>query len=227
MRLTEVVRRTPHPGGLFIWGIMKPLKNKRHEKFALNLFQGMSQKDAALEAGYKSSRVDVTASELVRNSKIFNRILELQKKAESDAIMSVRERKERLSEIARARLTDYITCGPDRDLILVGPESPNTAAFQEVTSRTEFDKDGAGVAVITKLKLHEPIKAIAELNKMEGEYPKGEYPKGEYPISKEIALAHEIQVEVDAKGKLVRILSRLAARTREVEGDREPEPEGS
>lgn len=153
---------------------MPILKNKRQEKFALALFQGMTQKDAALEAGYKPSRVDVTASELVRNSKIFNRILELGKMAESDAIMSVRERKERLSEIARARLTDYVTCGPDRDLINVGPESPNTGALQEITSRTEYDKDGAGVAVITKLKLHNPITAIAELNKMEGQYPPSE-----------------------------------------------------
>lgn len=194
---------------------MKPLKNKRHEKFALNLFEGMTQRDAALEAGYKPSRVDVTASELVRNSKIFNRILELQKKAESDAIMTVRERKERLSEIARARLTDYITCGPDRDLISVGPESPNTAALQEIISRTEFDKDGAGVAVVTKLKLHDPVKAIAEHNKMDGIYP----------IKTESL--HEVQVVVDAKGKLIGILSRLAIRAGEAESDREPEPEGS
>ncbi|GAG08479.1 unnamed protein product, partial [marine sediment metagenome] len=85
----------------------------------------------------------------------------------------VTERKERLSEIARARLTDYVTCGPDRDLVNVGPDSPNTAALQEITSRTEIDKDGAGAAVVTKVKLHNPMTAISELNKMERIYDEG------------------------------------------------------
>lgn len=150
---------------------MPILKNKRHENFALAIFKGMSQKAAAIEAGYKESRAYETASDLVRNSKVFDRIQELHQKAASDAIMTVRERKERLSEIARARLTDYTTCGPDRDLILIGPESPNTAALQEVTTRTEYDKDGAGVAVVTKIKLHNPMMAIDLLNKMGGDYP--------------------------------------------------------
>lgn len=176
------------------------LKNKRHEKFALNIFKGMTQRDAALEAGYKPSRVDVTASELVRNRKVFDRIQELYKMAESDGIMTVRQRKERLSEIARARLTDYITCGPDRDLINVGPESPNTAALQEITSRTEYDKDGAGVAVITKLKLHEPVRPIAELNKMGGDYPPS-------------------KVEVDPGDKLGEALTELLERLRGSKGE--------
>jgi len=150
---------------------MPVLKNKRHEKFALAIFKGMTQREAALKAGYKPSRVDVTASELVRNRKVFDRIQELHGMAASDAIMTMREIMERLTEIGRARLTDYVTCGPDRDLINVGPESPNTGALQEITSRTEYDKDGAGVAVITKLKLHAPMTAMDLLNKMRGSYP--------------------------------------------------------
>lgn len=150
---------------------MPVLKNSRHEKFALARFKGKTQRDAALEAGYSSKTIDPSASRLLRNVKIIDRVQELHKEAASDGIMSVRERKERLSEIARARLTDYITCGPDRDLINVGPDSPNTAALQEITSRTEFDANGAGVAVITKIKLLNPVPAIDLLNKMEGEYP--------------------------------------------------------
>jgi len=156
--------------GFFSGEKMPILKNKRHEKFALAIFKGRTQRNAALEAGYKPSRIDVTASELVRNRKVFDRIQELFQEAKTDGVMSVQERMERLSEIGRARLTDYVTCGPDRDLINVGPESPNTGALQEVTSRTEYDKDGAGVAVVTKLKLHNPIQGISELNKMEGDY---------------------------------------------------------
>lgn len=149
---------------------MPILKNKRHEKFALNLLQGMSQTDAARKAGYTSKWVRTVASRLSTNINVLRRVVELGQMAESDGVMTVRQRKERLSEIGSARLTDYVTCGPDRDLISVGPESPNTGALQGITSRTEYDKDGAGVAVVTKIKLHGPIQAIAELNKMDHIY---------------------------------------------------------
>ena len=89
---------------------------------------------------------------------------------EDESIANPIERKQILTEITRARLTDYTTCGPDRDLIDVGPESPNTAALREVTSRTEYDKDGSGVAVVTKVRLHNPIHAIDLLNKMDKLY---------------------------------------------------------
>ena len=146
---------------------MAILKNKRHEKFALAIFKGMSQKDAAIEAGYKESRAYETSSRLVRNGKIFARILELQKKASSDAVMSVRERKERLSELSRANIPDFIT----DDGIKVTKESPNVGAVSEITGATRLFRKGGEPVVITKLKLHNPITAIAELNKMEGEYP--------------------------------------------------------
>lgn len=113
---------------------------------------------------------DVCASKLLRTAKIQAYLQDLRKKLEDESIADPVERRQILTEIARARLTDYTTCGPDRDLIDVGPESPNTAALQELTSRTEFDKDGAGNAVITKLKLHNPMQAIDILNKMGGDY---------------------------------------------------------
>lgn len=147
------------------------LKNSRHEKFALACFKGMNQQDAYIEAGFKPRGARANSTRLIAKDSIWNRIQELHKEAASDAIMTMREIMERLTEIGRARLTDYVTCGPDRDLINVGPESPNTGALQEITSRTEYDKDGAGVAVITKLKLHPPMTAMDLINKMRGDYP--------------------------------------------------------
>lgn len=185
---------------------MQPLKNVRHEKFALALFKGMSQKDAAIEAGYSPKWARSTASRLSTNVNILGRMRALQQEAKDDTVADVLERKRRLTEILRARLTDYLTCGPDRDLIDVGPESPNTAALQEVVSRTEYDKDGAGVAVITRVKLHDPVKSIAELNKMEHIYE----PEGLGSININIE-----KMVVDARGKLEDALSRLAIRARE------------
>ena len=144
---------------------------QKQKTFCLKYFELRNATEAALAAGYSSRNARRIGSENLTKLDIKQRIDELNQKVEDDLVMNVLERKQRLSEIARARLTDYVTCGPDRDLISVGPESPNTAALQEITSRTEYDKDGAGAAVITKLKLHNPITAIDLLNKMGGDYP--------------------------------------------------------
>ncbi len=147
---------------------------QKMENFVNNLFQGMTQREAWIQAGYSSKYamkiIDENACRMANTNKIKTRLEELRQAAKSALVLTAIERKEILSEIGRARLTDYVACGPDRDLVSVGPESPNTAAFQEITSRTEFDDDGAGVAVVTKLKLHNPISAIDLLNKMDHIY---------------------------------------------------------
>ena len=43
----------------------KPLKNVRHEKFVLALVKGMTQTQAAIEAGYSQHTADVQASRLL------------------------------------------------------------------------------------------------------------------------------------------------------------------
>ncbi len=184
---------------------MPVLKNSRHEKFALALFKGMSQKDAALEAGYKPSRAEVTASELVRNSKVWGRVKELHGEAVSEGIMTVRERKEKLSEIGRGSLPDFMT----EEGIKVNKDSPNVGAVSEVTTVTKVFHKGGHPVVITKLKTHPPVPAIDLLNKMEGEYPASKLElmgKGGGPI----------EVEHDAKNlsddELVEIIKRRRSR---------------
>ena len=147
----------------------------KQEKFVLNLFQGMSQREAYTKAGYSTNFapaiVDKNACVLAKNSKILVRLKELQGKVENAAIMSVSERKERLSEIARARLTDYQEAGADgAGYINIGKESPNTAAIAGIKSSTKFDENGNTGTLYTEIKLHNPIMAIAELNKMEKLY---------------------------------------------------------
>jgi len=152
---------------------MKELTQKQ-ENFVNLIFQGKTQREAWIGAGYSSkyapSIIDANACRLAHKSKVEARLEEMRQEVKSTLIADETERKEILSEIARARLTDYTTCGPDRDITSVGPESPNTAALQEITTHTDYDKDGAGQAVVTKVKLHDSVKAIAELNKMEKTY---------------------------------------------------------
>ena len=146
----------------------------KQEKFAFNLFMGMQQREAYISAGYSKKAatavIDVNASKLANNNKIILRVKELHDNQHSPEIMSVEERKKRLSEIARARLTDYQESGQDGGWINIGPESPNTAALQEIQSTTKYNENGAEPTLITRIKLHNPINAIQELNKMEGVY---------------------------------------------------------
>lgn len=146
---------------------------QKQKVFCQKYFALGNATEAALLAGYSPKTIRVIASNNLTKVNIKKYLDELNQSVEDESIMGGQERKQRLSEIGRARLTDYVTCGPDRDLINVGPESPNTGALQEITSRTEYDRDGAGEAVITKIKLHGPIQAIAELNKMDHIYEPG------------------------------------------------------
>ncbi len=110
------------------------------------------------------------ATRLLKTAKVQAYLKELHDKAESDKIMSVQERKERLSEIARARLTDYQETGLDSGYISIGKDSPNTAAIAGIESATKFDENGNTGTLFTKVKLHSPIQAIDLLNKMDKIY---------------------------------------------------------
>ena len=149
----------------------------KQENYTINLFSGMSQREAYVKAGYSSNMlpntIDRNASKLAKNNQIVTRLSLLQEKAESAKIMDVKERKERLSEISRARLTDYQASGMDGGWINIGPESPNTAALAEIVSTTKYDENGASPTLISRIKLHNPVTAIAELNKMERIYNEG------------------------------------------------------
>ena len=149
----------------------------KQEQFTLNILSGMSQREAYIKAGYSPNTsmavIDVQSCRLSKNTKVLLRLEELSQKAESAKIMEVKERKERLTEIGRGRLTDYQQSGKDGGWINIGPESPNTAAISEIVSTTTYDKNGANPTLISRIKLHNPVNAIQELNKMERIYNDG------------------------------------------------------
>jgi len=180
---------------------------QKQENFVNNIFKGLTQRESWIQAGYSSnyalSNVDRNACILAGKTKIKQRLEELRQAAKIPLIANEIERKKILSEISRGKLVDYLTCGPDRDLINVGKESPNQSALQEVTSKTEYDKDGAGEAVVTKVRLHDPVRAIAELNKMERVYE----PEGGNTININVD-----KMVVDARWKLEGALKLLAER---------------
>ena len=150
---------------------------RRQEQFTLNLMAGMSQYEAYVKAGYSAkltrATIDVNACRLAKNTKILLRQAELNQKVEANKVAGVEERKSILTEIARARQTDFMTCSADGVWMHdIGPETINKAGLKQIqTSTMPFGSKEDNLSVIlTKVELTNPIQAIAELNRMEGAY---------------------------------------------------------
>ncbi len=138
---------------------------QKQELFALNLFRGMSQREAYIQAGYSPrmspAAIDVEASRLADNPNVSLRVAERRRKAEDDAISTEKERRKVLTQIERATVADFVDEHGNLD---VAKASLKTAAVQEI--RTERTL----VGVKTTLKLRDPVAAIAEHNKMDKVY---------------------------------------------------------
>lgn len=83
---------------------MSELKNARKEKFAQCMAMGLSQRKAYREAfessrDWKDNTVDSRASELYRLQEVRDRVQELKAQAASEAVMTIIERKEWLTNL--------------------------------------------------------------------------------------------------------------------------------
>ena len=152
---------------------MKDKLTQKQENFCLNVFQGMSQREAYIQSykpNYAITTIDANASRLASNEKVLKRLTELREKAQNNKIASVIERKEILSEIARASMANFVEVGQDGAWFNIDNTNLNSRAIQSVQSKTILGKDGADDAVFIRVNLHNPIDAIKELNKMDGVY---------------------------------------------------------
>jgi len=138
---------------------------QKQERFTRNLFEGLSQREAYIKAGYSSNSspetIDKHACQLANSAKILSRYIALQKKADVDVVASYDERLKILSEIGRGRLADFVD-----DAGVIDKRKLTSRAIQAVDQQLVRGK----IATVTKLRLHNPIQAIAELNKMDGSY---------------------------------------------------------
>ena len=143
---------------------------QKQETFCLKYFELGNATEAARLAKYSPKTAAVIATENLKKPNIIARITELQLKAESVKIASVVERKQILTEILRAKLTDFMELGKDGSWVNIGPETKNSRAIKTIRSRTEYDENGDSPTIYTTVELTSPIEAIKELNKMERIY---------------------------------------------------------
>lgn len=188
---------------------------QKQETFCLKYFELGNATEAALIAGYSPRTAQVIASENLTKPMIIERIESLRKDAEDASVATVLERKQILTEIARGNLLDYQEVGADGGYLSIGKESPNTKAISEITSRTEYDKDGVNATLITKVKLHNPVNAITELNKMEKIYS-----DNTTVINNNLSIDKAV---INAGERLENAITRLSARIGETEVSGQPE----
>lgn len=89
-------------------GVVAELKNPRHEKFAQELANGTSQRNAYRAAfpsseKWKDETVDSKASVLAKNGKVLERLQELAEASTTEAVMNATQRKEWLTGIIRSK----------------------------------------------------------------------------------------------------------------------------
>jgi len=155
---------------------MKKRLTQKQEIFCLSYFVLRNATQAAIQAGYKPKTARFIASQNLTKVNIQARVEELSaevKKIAGAAIMSVEERMEVLTEIARANMINFVEVGQDGAWFNIDKTNLNSKAIQSVQSKTVLGKDGADDAVFIRVKLHNPLQAIDLLNKMDKIYSEG------------------------------------------------------
>ena len=146
---------------------------QKQETFCVKYFQLGNATEAALIAGYSPKYCATNTPKLLNNTKVQIRIQELRQKVEDASVMDVLERKQILTEIARANMINFVEVGQDGAWFNIDSTNLNNRAIQSIQSKTVLGKEGADDAVFIRVNLHDPTKAIDLLNKMDKLYSDG------------------------------------------------------
>lgn len=182
---------------------MRKCLTQRQETFCLKYFELGNASEASRLALYSPKTAGVIGRENLQKPQIIARLQELRQKAEDASVMNVLERKQRLTEIGRAKLTDFMELGQDGSWVNIGEETPQGGAIQEIHSRTEYDEEGSKPTVHTSVKLHDPMKAIDLLNKMDKIYS---------DVTQQLTVDKQVNIFVidnEAKGLIGKVAERL------------------
>ena len=179
----------------------------RQRLFCRYVAEGCYQSLAALKAGYSRNGNRSRASRLMKRQEIKEEIKRLQDEIASPLIASLMERKKILSEIARANMADYFETVGGQQVLKLNKKIPN--AIIQVTTKTKTDKRGNTITR-TSIKMADKIRAINELNKMDGAYPA--VSKSNKRVSRQEAmdeLERQKQLSIEARKKFLHALEKL------------------
>ncbi len=135
--------------------------NDKQAAFVREYLKDSCGKRSAIAAGYSAKTAESLASTLLTHPKVKAALRKAQEEAWALATMGLAEAKSIASEIARARVVDFIDPATGRITVHGRPNSRAVAKL-EVTNATQ------GTGTVTKLALHSPIQAIERLAKLSG-----------------------------------------------------------
>ncbi len=184
------------------------LARKRHESFCLHYMSTLNGSQSALAAGYcarNPKNAHITAWTLLKRDDVQARLKELAEATTDEAIMTLVQQKIVLSEISRARLIDY----QDEHGVIRPLEGdiPNPAAIESVKYKWNPIKKEA---YPWRIKLRDPVDAIAQLCKLDNSYL-NKKPSASVTVTPITSVA----VVEDARTKLTARLDKLSGRITE------------
>jgi phage terminase small subunit len=120
---------------------MPVLLNSRHERFAQLLAGGKSQRNAYLAAGYRCSleAADSSASDLLRNPKIFHRVVEIKGKGAERAEVTVQSLIAEAEEVRRLAMANKQCSAAVSAIREKGILSGNRIKRSEHSQSSEFE----------------------------------------------------------------------------------------
>ncbi len=157
------------------------LSPKEHA-FADYYFETRNPGLSAINAGYPANSASKQAYQVLQRPHVKAHLRKLWEASESPIVMGVRERKEKLSMIARGMVGNCLDEKGEVDLKVVR-EMPAVREIVITDWRSPHREGAEGMESRTvKIKLLNPVESIAELNKMEQLYRITEGPVNINPV---------------------------------------------
>ncbi len=148
---------------------MKKLSN-RQQLFCKYVAEGDNPSLAAVKAGYSEKGNRSRACRLMKKDEIRAEIRKLQEEIATPRIASVLELKQRLTQIIRANIGDYFKVVNGQLQWIEGVDKAMANSLFKIRTKTRTDKSGNIISQMMSVKLDNPIRAIHQLNKMDGLY---------------------------------------------------------
>ena len=148
---------------------MKKLSD-RQQLFCKYVAEGDNPSLAAVKAGYSEKGNRSRACRLMKKDEIRAETRRLQKEIATPRIASVVELKQRLTQIIRANMGDYFIVVNDQLQCIEGADKAMAYSLFQIKTKTRTDKSGNIISQIVSVKSGDIIKAIHQLNKMDGLY---------------------------------------------------------
>ncbi|MFC1912782.1 terminase small subunit [Chloroflexota bacterium] len=148
---------------------MKKLSD-RQKLFCKYVAEGDNPSLAAVKACYSEKGNRSRACRLMKKDGIRAEIRRLQEEIATPRIASVVERKQLLTRIMRARIGDYFDVIHGQLQWIEGVDKAMANSLFKIRTKTRTDKSGNISSQITSVKSGDILKAIHQLNKMDGLY---------------------------------------------------------